>query len=71
MQAALRRPLAPFVLEAWSDAAHLARMGGMPTVGLRSGAEDVAHSDNEYAEIRRLSDGTVALAVLLFDLLKS
>jgi len=53
-------------LGAWFDASHLARIGGMPTVGLGSAEPGAAHTATEFNRLSNVKKaaGAVALAAL-------
>jgi acetylornithine deacetylase/succinyl-diaminopimelate desuccinylase-like protein len=48
----------------------LNRIGKMPTVGMGSGTPGVSHGAVEHCEIARLTNGSAAVAVALYELLK-
>jgi acetylornithine deacetylase len=66
----LEKPVQITRMEAWCDASHLNRIGKMPTVGMGSGTPGVSHGAVEHCEIARLTNGSAAVAVALYELLK-
>jgi acetylornithine deacetylase len=56
-------------LHAWGDAAHLARTGRMPVVGMGAGEPGTAHTSTEYNRLGNVRDiaAAVALTILRLD----
>jgi acetylornithine deacetylase len=53
------------VMNAWADAANLARYGGVPSVLFGPGTKDLAHSENETVEVADLVKGAKVVAAHL------
>lgn len=66
--ALLDRPARPQPMTAWFDAAHLARMSGVPVIGLGSGKPGAAHSATEHVLIDDLVAGAKAVALTVLAL---
>ncbi|GAG31253.1 unnamed protein product, partial [marine sediment metagenome] len=55
-------------LFAWGDAAHLARLGGMPTVGMGAGAPGTSHTATEHNKVSNLRNTAAAAALAVLEL---
>ncbi len=62
----LSRP-APFRRnQAWGDASHLSRIGGMPTVMFGPATQGVAHGPQEYIQVDDIIDAAKVIALFLY-----
>ncbi len=64
------QPVQARPLQAWFDAAHLARQLGIPAVGIGAGSPGTAHGAGEYAILDDLYAGTRVVALGIYRLLQ-
>lgn len=64
------RPPAVKELPAWGDAAHLARIGRMPTVGMGAGEAGTAHTFSEHNRAENVTRTAAATAIAVLELAK-